>query len=405
MARIVFFGFPGHGHVNPTLPVVSELARRGHNVVYYNTPEFRPSIERAGVTFRPYPDPNPGAAELATVAQNPVRVTRLILAESKRMLPFLLSELEREQPDAVVFDSIALWGMQAAHLLRLPALSSITTFVQEDVKGLIHWRDGFYTLRQALPVVPDLLRHKRALIARYGADVFPCKDIFPAVGKANIVYTSRLFQPPTPFINETFHFVGPSINPQTRLADDFPWGQIAQMEPGADRPLIYVSLGTIYHLKHTFYQMLFETFHDYPGRFVLSAGSMTDPVTLGSIPNNFLVRHSVPQLQLLQHVDLFITHGGMNSINEGLYYGVPLLVIPQQIEQLLNARQVAAHGAGLILGERPPYGRATGKDVRQAVGQLLSSDNFRQNAGRLQDSLHAAGGFGAAADVIESVVT
>lgn len=402
MLKIVFLNLPGHGHVNPTLPVVTELLDHGHQVTYYNSEEFRPPIERTGALFRPYPEPNFESPKLAHIAGNLVDVTRFILAESKRLLPFLLRELEREQPDVVVFDSITLWGMQVAYLLRLPSVSSISTFVQEDVKGLMNWRDALYLLRQALPAVPDLLRKKRELIRIYGKDVFPHKDMFPAIGEQNIVYTSRAFQPETPFINESFHFVGPSISPATRPDTSFPWEQLRQSQDNG-RPLIYVSFGTIYHLNQEFYRMVFDTFADHEGQFVLSAGSMTDLSTLGRIPDNFIVRRAVPQLQLLQQVDLFVTHGGMNSVNEGLYYGVPLVVIPQQMEQLLNARQVAAQEAGLILGERPPYGRTTNHELRQAVERLLTDDTFRGNAERLSQTFQAAGGFSRAADIIEAV--
>lgn len=402
MSKIVVLNLPAHGHINPTLPVVTELVQRGHEVLYYNTEEFRPPIERTGATFRTYPEPELTSAELTRIVGNLVNVTRLLFAESKRLLPFLLRELEREQPDVVVFDSITLWGMQAAHMLRLPSVSSISTFVQEDVKGLMNWRDALYLLRKALPAVPDLLRKKGELIRIYGKDVFPHKDLFPALGEQNIVYTSRAFQPETPFINESFHFVGPSINPVTRPDTAFPWEQLRQSKANG-RPLIYISFGTLYHLNQAFYRTLFDTFATHEAQFILSAGSMTDLATLGRIPDNFIVRNSVPQLALLQQVDLFITHGGMNSINEGLYYGVPLLVIPQQMEQLLNARQVAAHGAGLILGEQPPYGRTTGDELRQAVQRLQTDDTYRRNAQRLSKSFVEAGGFTRVADIIESM--
>jgi len=60
---IFFFSIPAHGHVNPTLPVVSELVSRGHAVRYYETPEFRERIEAAGAQFvdiSPYMPPAPG---------------------------------------------------------------------------------------------------------------------------------------------------------------------------------------------------------------------------------------------------------------------------------------------------------------------------------------------------------
>lgn len=55
MSKIVFVEMPAYGHVNPTLPVVQELVRRGEQVIYYVAEEFRPQIEQVGATFRPYP--------------------------------------------------------------------------------------------------------------------------------------------------------------------------------------------------------------------------------------------------------------------------------------------------------------------------------------------------------------
>ena len=45
------------------------------------------------------------------------------------------------------------------------------------------------------------------------------------------------------------------------------------------------------------------------------------------LPDNFLVRQYVPQQQLLEHVDLFITHAGMNSVNEAICFGVPMIML------------------------------------------------------------------------------
>ena len=65
-----------------------------------------------------------------------------------------------------------------------------------------------------------------------------------------------------------------------------------------------------------------------------------NPETLGNIPSNIWTYSYVPQLEVLQHTDLFITHGGMNSVNEAMYYGVPMLVMPVINDQPLNAAQV-----------------------------------------------------------------
>lgn len=55
------------------------------------------------------------------------------------------------------------------------------------------------------------------------------------------------------------------------------------------------------------------------------------------------------QVKVLQDVDGFISHCGMNSVNESLYYGVPLVLFPQQSEQVLVCRRAAELGAGFVL--------------------------------------------------------
>ena len=54
MTTIAFLNIGMHGHVNPTLPVVAELVRRGHTVTYHTSPAFRAEIEklaRAGSSY------------------------------------------------------------------------------------------------------------------------------------------------------------------------------------------------------------------------------------------------------------------------------------------------------------------------------------------------------------------
>ncbi len=49
--------------------------------------------------------------------------------------------------------------------------------------------------------------------------------------------------------------------------------------------------------------------------------------------------------------DVFVTHSGMNSVNESLYYGVPMVLFPQHSEQRMVANRVVHLGAGIMLKE------------------------------------------------------
>jgi MGT family glycosyltransferase len=398
MAKIIVMNLPAHGHVNPTLPVVTELIARGHQVLYYNTEEFRPQIERTGAEFRAYPPPMPSIAETQRIVnENLVQVTLLILRLSQHLTGFMLEELRREQPDLVMYDSICLWGMQSARLTGIPSVASITTFVTEGAGYLFPKRDMLRMIVKALPLLPQVIRLRKELLKSYGKDSLP-NVLFPATGDLTLVFTSRVFQPDTPFIDERFRFVGPAINPATRDGD-FPFEQLQR------KPVIYISLGTIHSGGNTdFYAKCFAAFADHPGQFILSAGKGTDISQLGEIPANFIVRQYVPQLKVLQHVDVFVTHGGMNGVQEGLYYGVPLVVIPQQIEQAANAILVERKGAGLVLGGTTPYGQVTAQQLRDAVSQVLGNKAYQQAAQAVGQSYREAGGYQRAAEEIEDLV-
>jgi len=127
-------------------------------------------------------------------------------------------------------------------------------------------------------------------------------------------------------------------------------------------------------------------------------GRKTDIAELGVIPENFVVRNFMPQVALLQRADLFITHGGLGSANESLYYGVPMLMWsenPQNPERAYNIRCVVRMGAGVVLQANPK------PDVlrRQTIA-ALQDDRLRQSAAALREVFQKSGGAQRAAEEI-----
>jgi MGT family glycosyltransferase len=166
--------------------------------------------------------------------------------------------------------------------------------------------------------------------------------------------------------------------------------------------VVYISLGTIHSTHTAFFRTCFEAFASHRGRFILSAGKQANIRELGPIPANFIVRPSVPQLEVLQRADIFITHAGMNSVHEGLYYGVPLVLIPHQFEQLFNARCVVARGAGHIIDDHLRRKPLTAAMLRQALEKVLAEPHYREAAKEVQRALRATGGYQQAANEIQA---
>jgi MGT family glycosyltransferase len=206
----------------------------------------------------------------------------------------------------------------------------------------------------------------------------------------NVVFTSREFQPLGGTFGAGYEFVGASISERHDTLDFVI----------DERPLIYISLGTINNRKVDFYRQCFEAFGDLPVQVVLSVGQQTEIAALGAIPANFTVRNFVAQLEVLKRAQVFVTHGGLNSVHEGLYFGVPMVALPQQMEQAIVVDQVQRQGAGIALGVTPPYGTTTAGELCTAVERVLGDGRYAAASKRLGETLRTAGGAARAADVV-----
>ncbi|MBL8119373.1 MAG: glycosyl transferase, partial [Anaerolineae bacterium] len=51
MAKVIFFNIPAQGHINPSLPVITELVRRGEQVICVNTAETESQYAATGARF------------------------------------------------------------------------------------------------------------------------------------------------------------------------------------------------------------------------------------------------------------------------------------------------------------------------------------------------------------------
>ena len=392
MAKIAYVGLPAHGHTNPTLPVMKELVQRGHEVLYYNAESFRGKVAPTGVDFRSLPEPLPTEREVSEALHEFINAALIISGMSRHLTRYLITEFEQERPDLVIYDSVAMWGYIAARTHAIPNICSITTFVLDGSQGAIGFPTMMRFLWSILPQTPKLLKWRRSMAQEFGKDN---SGGITEYADLNIVFTSKEFHPENSFIDDRFSFVGPAIDPSTRDGE-FPFEQLA------DGTKIYISLGTINNLGDDFYQATFSAFADFPAQFILSVGQHTEIAQLGTAPQNFIVRNFVPQLEILPQVDAFITHGGMNSVHEGLYYGVPEVVVPQQFEQLLNGKRVAQTETGVLLGHKRPYGRVTVQELRQALNTVLNSPLYRQNAQIIGQTLKDAGGYIRAVEEIET---
>jgi MGT family glycosyltransferase len=398
MATIVFLSVPAYGHLLPVLGIIRELVRRGHDVRVLNGSEMAPVVARTGARFVAYP-PALAAADFVTTLKhgNLVAFIDMMLKATPPLADFTLEHLRAEPADVIVYDAIAYWGVIAKRTLALPAVSDSPIFVPELIRHMVSWRELMWYGREIVGHLPSLAMGWIRLALRYGVRRLPLfLPLLPMRGDVNIVLSSREVHPKSPrFKNQKkWVFVGGTMDPETR-PDPFDFSRLD------GRPLVLVSLGTIQFTNDAFFRMVMDEFADFPAQFVLAAGPGSDPDRLGAPPDNFIVVPTYPQLPLLERASAFITHGGLGSVHEGLWHGVPMVAVPQHFEQLRNAR--AAQDAAIVLDARC-YGRAVpAAALRAALEEVVANPRYRAASARLGKSLRAGGGSKAAADTIEQV--
>lgn len=117
----------------------------------------------------------------------------------------------------------------------------------------------------------------------------------------------------------------------------------------APKSLILFSLGTNMRsdrLREHRLKILIETFASLPQyTFLWKFESSNLPIEL---PKNVHIRKFLPQKEILAHPNtiLFITHSGLMSTQESVWYGVPMIGLPIFADQFLNADQMVRIGVG-----------------------------------------------------------
>ncbi|MBQ1388208.1 MAG: glycosyl transferase [Clostridia bacterium] len=386
MKNIAFFCIPAHGHTNPMIGVARELVSRGNHVRFYSFDEFEEKIKSTGAEFVSCESylPKITDAERARLKKSSntemsIQDIRITLA----MNEFLENEFKTFKPDVVYTDSVCFWGKLNAWKFNVPMVVSTSTFAFNQM-STTYMKNSPAELADMIFGLPKISRELKTL-EPYG---YKYKSALSLVQSDNdtdsIVYASRLFQPYVESYSDHYLFAGPSVS-----TDIVP-------NKKKDRPLVYISLGTVVNEKPDFYKNCIKGLKDINADIIISYGKDNDISALGNLPDNIKAYPYVNQLDVLSRADAFISHCGMNSASESLFMAVPLILFPQTGEQHAVARRAYELGAGRYLKKDTP------EEIRKAVEEVLGDSKYADAAKKCSDDFRSCPGMKGAADFIEN---
>ena len=349
--HILMVNLPYAGHTNPTLPLTRELIRRGHKIAYVNTGKFRQRIEETGAEFVPYRD-FPDSLSEEAVKRKSFRAA----FDTALSLP--------DTYDLLIYEMFFYPGIEIARRKGIPCVRQFSQPAWSEET----WKKAPAYFKASAKLIDwQVLRGRDARAMGFASSSLR-EGILRSRPDLNIVYVPEQFQSCRDSFDESYLFMVPA--PASPASDSaIPYEKMR-------RPVVYISLGSIIS-NRGFCRECLRAFGDKPLSVILNTGKVS-PESLGPIPGNIYAYSFVPQIEVLQHTDVFLTHCGMNSINEALYFGVPMVAMPFLNDQITNAQRLTELGLGRRVRSFP----SRGKELYQAVCAVCSDQQIRENASR-----------------------
>lgn len=367
--KILFINLPYYGHFIPTIGLVQELIKQGCEVTYLMPFDWKERVCESGADFSGYENHQKLSEQMKNAYAAADKIAEncdIIIYEQFFFLGKHLAE-KHGKPTVRIFTSLAT----NEKLMRefISAGGALGIFKYKWI-GKLWTKD----IAKGIPMKTDCW----------------LDEIIQNHPGLNLVYTLKEYQPyAEDFPEEQYKFLGASVYDRKEQEIDF---------KKANRPVIYISLGTVVKGAVSFFNKCIEAFRNEQVEVIISVGRNFPIHKLKEIPDNIKVYDVVPQLSVLKQADVFVTHGGMNSISEALAHGVSMVVIPFIADQPTNARRIEELG----LGKKLDYRLISCELLRDTVLSVMKDENILDNVLRIQRKiLDAPGNQGGAAIIID----
>ncbi|MER7282456.1 glycosyltransferase [Dactylosporangium sp. NPDC000244] len=357
--RVALLTTTQHGHLNPYIPVVNALRAAGSEVALLLLSADGGALDEQRRRALGATEVHAiGQVEMAPWSGDPAKIGPML--QSSPVAGRTADAIRATAPDFVLVDS-------------LPVTASAMAGVQASgvPYGMIWANLG--------GVCPS--EHRRG---RWAYD----EQVGDYLTRHGVLWSTRTHSARSPMLNmmptipalvgddgvtdDGVQLVGLPGAAGTR-GDEVAFAGLDRIDP--DRPLVYVSFGTIFYRRPDLLRTVITGAAATGAQVIAAVGDLAEELAL---PGEVLTAPYLPQREVLERADVFVTHGGYNSVAESIRAATPMLVIPLAVDQPVQAYFVSSAGFGTAL---EPAG-VTEQAVADAVTDLL--DPARDYRARLR---------------------
>lgn len=376
MLTIAIITWPFMGHINPTLSLGKCLLAKGYKVIWLSEKkELEQLIPSGGEFIELKNEKTKSATDEDKFGLQSIQslYEQEFMPRNEHLYRQLQSLVDQIDVDYIVTDQQAFAGALFAHVKNIPFAVSVTTPATIDPS------ENF----------PEVYEYEQSQVLNFQQNM-GCDFNKPLVWSSpvTLIYTTKEFLQKETF-PDNYYFIGPSINHRSQLNSNF----FLYGRENRVRPLILVTMGATIPCEVVFVDKIISALEHLNVDVVMVAS----PDMKSKWPKNFHVFSYIPQLRVLDVVDLVICHAGHNTVVEALNKGIPIVAIPIVHDQSYIAGKVVKSGAGLRL----KYKRLTSGLITEAVNEILANPAYKLAAQRIEKSFQLSGGEQRAANIIE----
>jgi MGT family glycosyltransferase len=402
MARILAYTSPARGHLYPLVPILDELAGRGHEIAIRTLRSQVGLMEDRGFAAAPIAPRIEDLVHDDYTARTPQgslrRGVAKFAARAEHEVPDLRDAIDAEQPDAILVDAMS-WGASAAaaawggpwaqwfpYPLPVPS-RDVPPFgpgLGPASGPLGRLRDRALRPLMISSMEKVFLPSVNAARASVGEASFASIDDMFTAAPLLLYMTAEPFEYPRSDWPACVRMVGPCCwDPP---ADPPAW--LAEIE----QPIVLVSTSSEFQDDGRLVTTALEALAHDDVHVVATIPAAEVP--RASVPANAHVVQFLPHAPILARAACAVTHGGAGVTQKALAAGVPVCVVPFGRDQLEVARRVEVAGAGTRL----PARRLNPDRLRAKIREAMSQ---RAGARRVADGFAATDGAITAADAVE----
>lgn len=371
MLKGIFLGYPIMSHIHPIKPIIEQLVSKDLHITYYNSSQENNVFEgNKFIDFIQYK--NYSGYEIKNLRKD-IRFFEfgnLLLDTTENIIDFVDKEIKRIKPDFIIHPKFAIWAKLLAHKYNIPALTISVSLVLNPKNTFTYSeqveKSNSNYLRNLIEGKKLIDRVNRIYNTNGYSDHY--SDIFVNKEKLNIILTLKEFQNDYDQMGDEFIFVGPIIK-KTAFIKSYKY--------------IYISLGSVFNDDLEFYKQCIDAVKDFGKEVIVSIGNKLSLNDFFDVPKHVKIYKYVDQIEVLKETALFITHGGGNSINEGIYYLTPMTVVPQIAEQKIFAEAIENFELGFYIQRNC----ITAQGVKDKATKLLNDPKYFNNLIKFQENL------------------